>query len=85
MPFKARMYSVADLDDMLIRLHEAECDRAPLLARVLTPPPAKEGMPEQIDLGVLRAFREANSRVQKIISELARLNEEMCDFEGRRN
>ncbi len=85
MPFEARMYSVADLDDMLIRLHEAECDRAPLLARVLTPPPEKEGMPEQIDLGVLRAFREANSRVQKIIGELARLNDEMMDFEGRRN
>ena len=79
------MYSVAELDDMLIRLHEAECDRAPLLARVLTPPPAVEGAPEQIDLGVLRAFREANSRVQKIIGELARLNEDMIDFEGRRN
>ena len=79
------MYSVADLDDMLIRLHEAECERAPLLARVLTPPPVKEGAPEQIDLGVLRAFREANSRVQKIVIELARLNDEMCDFEGRRN
>ena len=79
------MYSVAELDDMLIRLHEAECDRAPLLARVLTPVPPKEGMPEQIDLGVLRSFREANSRVQQIVQELSRLNEHMMDFEGRRN
>lgn len=79
------MYSVADLDDMLLRLQEAECERAPLLARVLTPPPAKDGMPEQIDLGVLRAFREANSRIQKIALELSRLNDEMCDFEARRN
>ncbi|HEX7667288.1 MAG TPA: hypothetical protein VF407_22305 [Polyangiaceae bacterium] len=69
---------------MLERLYEAESERAPLLAKVLTPAPAEGGI-EQIDLGVLRAFREAHSRVEKIVRELSRLNEDMVDFEGRRN
>ena len=68
------MYSVEELDDMLRRLHEAESDRAPLLARVLTPVPPPPGMPERVDLEVLTAFREAHSRVAKVVAELSELN-----------
>jgi len=73
------MYSVAELDDILCRLHEAESDRAPLLARVLTPVPPPSGMPETIDLEVLSAFRDAHRRVAAVVAELSELNARMRD------
>jgi hypothetical protein len=73
------MFSVAELDDMLLRLQEAESERAPLLARVLTPVPPPNGAPEKIDLEVLSAFREAHRRVAKVVAELSELNARMRD------
>ncbi len=78
-PFTEAMFSVAELDDMLQRLQEAESERAPLLARVLTPVPPPDGMPEKIDLEVLSAFREAHRRVAKVVAELSELNSRMRD------
>ncbi len=73
------MFSVTELDDILARLHEAESERAPLLARVLTPVPPPDGSVETIDLAVLSAFREAHRRVAKVVAELSELDARMRD------